>query len=267
MTIEQIKNIMRESAIPLAALKQHIALLEGHAHARVDRLFTFGVEAIDVKLGGGLAQGRLHELVTDTWENGASAAGFALMLAMRAAPAGLPLLWLRQDADEKGGRLHAPGLAEIGLDPARLILAVAPDSRTLFKAAGDSLRCAGLGAVVIEPGRDGHRNHLTISRRLALAAEQSGVTPFLLCIDAAHEPSAAQTRWNVKAAPSTALPANAPGLPAIDILLLRHRGGPDGLAWRVEWNRDQLSFREAPLSGAVLPFSADRSPAADRHAA
>ena len=257
---------MRESSSTLAALKRRIASLEGHASARVDRLFRLGDEALDARLGGGLAHGRLHEIFAFEPEDGASAAGFALMLAMRAAPT-LPILWLREEAGERAGRLHAPGLSEIGLDPGRLVLAIARDSAALLKAAGDSVRCAGLGAVVIEPWRAPHLIDLTLSRRLALAAEQSGVAALLLRAGAEPEPSAAQTRWGVRAAISTALPADAPGNPAFDISLLRHRGGPDGLAWRMEWNRDQFSFSAAPLSGAVLPLSGGGSAEADRRVA
>jgi hypothetical protein len=70
-------------------------------------------------------------------------------------------------------------------------------------------------------------------------------------------PSAAHTRWQVMAAPSMALEANAPGRPAFDLTLLRHRGGRDGLHIIMEWDRDTGSFRErgehivtAPLSRA-----------------
>jgi len=253
---------------PLTALKHHIASLEGHAHARAGKLFTLGAAVVDTKLGGGLAYGRLHEVFADETDDGASAAGFAMMLALRAAGDAMPILWLRQrEAEARTGRIHAPGLAEIGLDPARFILGIAGDAALLLKAAGDSLRCTGLGTVVIEPWCSARALDLTLSRRLALAAEQSGVTALLLRTDAAPSPSAAQTRWKVRAAASSTLPANAPGMPAIDITLLRHRGGPDGLAWRLEWNRDQCSFREAPLPGAVLPLPVGRSAEAGRHAA
>jgi protein ImuA len=259
---------MHESLLPLAALKRHIASLEGHPPARPGKMVTFGVASMDTRLGGGIAHGRLHEIFAAEPSEGASAAGFALMLAVRAAPGAMPILWLRQEtAEVKEGRLHAPGLIEIGLDPARLILAIARDTSALLKAAGDSLRCVGLGAVVIEPSGMQSALDLTTSRRLALASEQSGVTALMLRTDAAPSPSAARTRWSVRSAPSTPLPANAPGMPAIDIALMRHRGGPDGLAWRLEWDRDQCSFREAPLSGAVLPVPAGRPAETGRQAA
>lgn len=259
---------MSESASTLAALKRHIAMLEGRKVARMSDLFTLGINGVDARLEGGLTIGRLHEIFAAESLDGSSAAGFILMLAMRAAGTRLPILWLRQQkAEALNGRLHAPGPAELGLDPARLILGIASDAAAMLKAAVDSLRCTGLGAVVIEPQRHARLPDLTASRRLALAAEQSGVTALLLCTDADPVPSAAQTRWRVRAAPSTPLAANAPGAPTFQIELLRHRGGPDGLAWRVEWDRDTCRFREAPLPGAVLPLSASGPAATGTRAA
>jgi len=259
---------MSESAAAIAALKRQIASLEGRKAARLEDLFSFGAEAVDARLGGGLAYGRVHEIFAADAEDGSNAAGFALMLAMRAASGATPILWLRpRMAEAGGGQLYAPGLIELGLDPARLILAIAPDEAALLKAAGDSLRCVGLGAVVIELGRDTRGIDLTVSRRLALAAEQSGIAALLLRADGKPLPSAAQTRWRVAASASAALAANAPGGPAFNIELLRHRGGPDGLGWRVEWDRDQCSFREAPLPGVILPIPAGRPTAAGARAA
>src|SRR3546814_8385202 len=104
---------------------------------------------------------------------------------------------------------------------------------------------------------------LTGTQRWTLAAEKSGVTILLLRMDAEPMPSAADTRGQVRAAPSQALEANAPGHAALEIELLRRRAGPAGMRWRVEWNRDECIFREPALSGAVvsLPFG---RPAADK---
>jgi protein ImuA len=259
---------MVESTSSLAALKRRIASIEGRKAAREERSFPLGAPAIDASLGGGLGYGRLHEIFADEAEDGWCAAGFALMLAIRASQAAKPLLWLRQEVGEaQGGRLYAPGLAEIGIDPARLILGIAADAAALLKAASDALRCAGLGAVLIEPWQRRNAVDLTASRRLALAAEQSGVTALLLQAGVAPVPSAARTRWRVRAAESAPLPANAPGAPAFNLELLRHRGGPDGLAWRVEWDRDTCSFRETPFSGALLPLPSGRPAEAGQNAA
>ena len=236
---------MRESSLSLSALRQRIAAIEDRRGTVPGTCFTLGIESIPA-----LECGRLHEVYAAEAEDRASAAGFALMLALRAGDG--PVLWLRA---ERSARLHPPGLAELGMDPARLILVAAPDERALLKAAADGLRCAGLGAVLIETAK---ALDLTQSRRLTLAAEQSGVTALLLPGAVDRAPSAAQTRWRGASAASTPLAANAPGMTAFDISLLRHRAGREGLGWRVEWDRDRQSFRGAPpISGAVPAFSAD----------
>ncbi len=244
--------------------------------------FTFGIEAVDRALNGGMARGRLHEIYAgvakDGGENGgedqakdpdqdrtaeaASACGFAAMLAMRACLAGGGVFWLRHERAERlGGVLQAPGLIALGLDPSRIIFVMAPDSDALLRAAVDAVRCGGLGAVVVEGWGAMPRLDLTASRRLKLAAETSGVTLLLLRIDAVPVTSAAETRWSVKAAPSSALAANAPGRPAFDISLLRRRAGPAGLATRLEWNRDQLSF-ESVSGGTLSPAEPAQAPEA-----
>ncbi len=250
---------MIESVDALCTLRETITRIERRGLVEVPPVAPLGVETIDRVLGGGLARGRLHELFAAEPVDTSSAAGFATMLACLALPAGTPLIWLRQeDAETRGGRLYAPGLVEIGLDPARLVLVVLPDPVTLLRAAADVVRCAEVGAVVIELWRRPRALDLTASRRLAIAAEASGVTTLLLRAEAEPSPSAAQTRWQVATAASSALEADAPGGPALDLELLRQRGRPAGGRWRLEWDRDRACFREPALSGAFLPAASGR---------
>ncbi|WP_236547829.1 ImuA family protein [Sphingomonas sp. AX6] len=220
---------------------------------------SLGHAPLDAVMGGGLMRGRLHELFAAEPTDNGSAAGFTAMLACLASQPGAPLFWLREETVERQGHLHAPGLAEIGIDPARLVLIVLPDPVALLRAAVDVVRCTSVGAAVIELWRNPRALDLTASRRLALAAETSGVTPLLLRADAQPGPSAAQTRWSIHAAPSTALEAGAPGGPAFMVELLRQRGRPGGGCWHLEWDRDRGCFREPPLSGAVVSDADQRS--------
>lgn len=211
---------------------------------------AFGVASIDARIGGGLAAAGLHEFYAASPEDGSAAAAFALMIAMRGVAGDAPVLWVREDKGERaGGRLCAAGLAELGFDPDRLVQINAPDTLAVLRAAADSVKCGEVGAVVIEPWGKAPLLDLTASRRLSMAANVSGVLTLMLRIDAVPVPSAAQTRWEVASAPSVPLAANAPGFPAFDISLLRHRGGISGLAARLEWNRDDREF--ALLSGGA----------------
>jgi protein ImuA len=254
---------MRESGDHLAMLRRNLASIAGGSRLSGGKRIATGHPALDQALDGGLARGRVHELFAAEPDDAASAAGFAAMLALRAVGPGSPLFWLRSEEGERlGGRLYAPGLVELGGDPNSLVMGVAPDAKALLRGAADAARCSGLAALVVEVHGKCPALDLTASRRLALAAEQSGVTLFLLRIAAEPVPSAADTRWAVSAAPSRALEANAPGPPMFEIELLRRRAGPAGMRWQLEWNRDRLSFREPPHPGAVVPLPSRRPAAA-----
>lgn len=236
------------------------------AQQAVDRAATrrwqSGIATLDGALSGGLAYGRVHEVFAAEPADSAATAGFALAVATGMAD-GRSCLWLRsRRAAGLGGVLQANGWSDLGGLPGRALCGILPDGIALLKAAVDALRCAELGAVIIESRGSLRELDLTASRRLSLAAEKSGVPLLLLRVDATPSPSAAHTRWQVAAAPSQALPGNAPGVPAFDLELLRQKSGPSGLHWRLEWDRDQHRFRDATYIGAVVPVSA-RRPAAD----
>lgn len=281
----------------LADLRRHLAEVALRAvpaarDAVESRQVSFGAPGLDGVLGGGIARAALHEVYAPGTADLAAATGFAVGLAIRAA--GMrPILWVRQDVvDAETGRLHPPGLTELGLDPARVLLVRARDAEGVLRAGSEAARCPALGAVLIEPWGEPRRLDLTASRRLSLAAEGSGATTLLLRAAVSPMASAAATRWQVAALPSRALEANAPGDPAFSVRLLRHRGGLGEREWRVEWSRDRQSFQEtdvrqhqpamarpdtadqhrtnqhargpdaAPLSRTLVPFPADRPAAA-----
>lgn len=250
---------MPESSASLARLRRRVARIEGARASGGRARFATGHAAIDAWLGGGLARGRLHEMLAEDGEDAGSLSGFAAMLALR-IDAGRPLLWLRSEtAERQAGKLYATGLGELGLYGGDLILGLLPDDAALLKAASDAARCAGLGALIVETWGEPKPLDLTATRRLMLAAEASGVTVLLLRGAARESPSVADTRWRVSPAPSVALAADAPGPPAFDLELLRRRAGPAGRQWRVEWNRERRAFQPLAgqaLSGTVLPVAA-----------
>lgn len=249
---------MRDSPHHLTALRRRIARLAGSGESQGGDCLASGHAAFDAALGGGLKAGRCHEFFADPLD-AASAAAFAALLALRTAGTA-PLLWLRTaDAGREAGHLHGPGIAELGGDPGRLLLIEAPDPRALLAAANDAARCPGSAAVVVESRGAWPALDLTAGRRLTLGAREAGVSLLLLRIGARPEPSVAETRWSVAAAPSYALAADAPGAPAFDLELLRRRGGPAGGRWRLEWNRDEQAFGDAALSGDRLSLPPRRA--------
>lgn len=260
---------MTDSLQTLSALRRQIATLADTRLPAARGHVASGHAPFDQAMGGGLARGRVHELFGAEPEDAGSATGFALLLALLAGEGtGAPLLWLRTDgAGRCCGMPYGPGLLELGISPERMLIGVMRDEAMLLRAAADALRCKRLGAVVVECWGNPRILDLTASRRLALAAEGSGVTAMLVRLDARPTPSAAETRWQVMAAPSAPI-AGTPGASAFDIMLMRRRAGPDGQRWRLEWNRDRRCFTQADeqaLPGAVVPVPA-AGPAADRAA-
>lgn len=218
-----------------------------------------------------LKRAAIHEFYAGRTADAAPLSG--CMLALGQILSGdRPSLWVRQEAfDWEAGRPHAPGLREFGLDPARFTILHVKDAIAALQAGLEGARCAGLGAVLLELWGEAPAYDLTASRRLALAARASGVPVLISRIAAKARPSAAETRWELRALPSRALAAQAPGLPAFELALLRARNGREGLHYALEWNRDDRQFLPRttsdiapaepvlpPLPGAVVSVSFDR---------
>jgi protein ImuA len=238
---------LRPVAPPLSALA--LAL----APSLANRL-PLGIAEADTALLGGLRRDALHEAYATAREDAAGALAMALLVAWlnhaqgQASRSGA-IIWARELSAPSVP--YGPGLAELGIDPAIVTLLLLPDSRAVLRAALDSVRQGGAGTVLIELRGRQPLLDLTASRRLALAAQESGTMVWLVRGDAQPVSSAAQTRWQVGHAP-----AGTGNRPAFDLTLLRHRGGREGLHIRMEWDRDTASFQPTfdeftPLSGAV----------------
>ncbi|USI76951.1 MULTISPECIES: ImuA family protein [unclassified Sphingopyxis] len=261
---------MRESSPILAGLRQRIARLAadgGFESRRTDGWLESGHARFDAAIGGGLAVGRTHEFFAADALDATSAAAFAGLMALR-TPGKAPLIWLRTtDAGKRTGHIYAPGIAELGGDPDRLLLVETADPKMLLACANDAIRCAGSAAVIVESWGKFPLLDLTAGRRLALGARDAGTTLLMLRLNAVPAPSVAETRWSVAAAASHALEANAPGAPAFDLELLRWRGGSAPARWRLDWNHDENRFGDTALSGALLPLPARRAMASHGAAA
>lgn len=213
-----------------------------------------GHAGADGCLKGGLARGALHEIFAAETGCEGAASGFAAALARRMGQ-GKPSLWIRQDyAALEYGELSATGFLELGLDPARIVLLKVGDVTAALRAAGDALSCAGLGAVILEITGMPKVLDLVASRRLVLAAAKKGVSAILLRFAASPETSAAETRWRIGPLPSSDKKDDW-GFPLFAAALIRNRHGATG-DWVMEWNCDELVFREAHRS-AVVSLSAD----------
>jgi len=173
------------AALSLEALRARIRALERPHAGAAAALPLFPV--VNARLpGGGLALGRLHQIIGEE----ESVTGLAALIARRLAEKlGRPVLWL-----PAGDDLYPPGL---GLAPGRLLVAQAAAESDRLWAMEEALHCPDLSLVVAElAGLD-----LIAGRRLQLAAEAGGVTGLALHPSHSKAANAGATRWRVSGRP------------------------------------------------------------------
>jgi len=219
----------------LHTLRQRIARIE-HAHSRgaAPKSIPFNVPTIDQTLpAGGLSLGALHEAASAGPDTEHAAAATLFIAGILARLDG-PVLWVLQQPD-----LFAPGLAAAGLQPDRIVFTEA--GKAVLPVMEEGLRHPGLTAVV---GELTGRLSLVASRRLQLAAEETGILAILVRRSRGFDdpllkqPTAASTRWRIAALPSPPALPHAPDTPGLGrsrwrLELTRCRGGEPG-SWIVE---------------------------------
>jgi protein ImuA len=202
-----------------------------------------------------------HEILASEKSDAASLFGFGAILAtLLSTQLGRAPCFIVRSYQRSGGRLYPPGLAEMGIDPARFFNIHAPDFLAALKATADIARSGAAGAVLMEVEGNPRLLDLTASRRLALAAEKAGTAVLLLRLGARAVPSAAYSRWQVGAASSLPLLAGAPGAPAFAVTLLRHRRMGAKQSARLTWNQQEQRFNEH----AIATTSQEKQPAQTR---
>jgi len=206
----------------LAALKAEVRALESAAGAGERPCLPFGIESIDSRLAaGGLATAALHEAAGDRPGLPDEAAATLFLASIAARREGM-VLWALARRD-----LFAPGIAQAGLAPERLLYAECGRDEDVLAVMEEGLRHGGLAAVVGEAGRV----PMAATRRLQLAAEEGGTLALMLKRrrrggeDPLAEPSAAVTRWRLGCAPASPLPVAGIGRPRWHLVLARQRGG------------------------------------------
>ncbi len=219
-----------DGARTVALLRARLAAMEGLATPDLDdgenRFLSFTAVAglsglADALPWPGLPRHALHEVVAADPAMAAASGFCATLLGALSQRAAMPVLWVTRSLT-----LYGPGLAALGLNPARLVVVRARRNRDVLWTMEEGLRSAALAAVL------GEADDVTLfaSRRLQLAAETAGVTGFLLRRSRSPSqtppPSAAVTRWRI--APAPAPTDQSIAVPRWHVELLRCRGGRPG---------------------------------------
>ena len=252
------------SAAPRGALchlRQALATLDndkGFSLAEEESL-PLGLPAIDAALGGGLACAALHELAPTAPAQFGAAAGFALAVAALRTADGRSALLIQTDfASLEAGVPYGPGLDGFGLSMERLIMVRVPRPVDALWACEEALKSRGVAVVIAELPEAGEAADFTATRRLTLAARAGGALGLLL----RHRPlpiaTAATTRWQVAAAPSTPDRFGGLGRTAFDLSLNRNRRGQSG-RFIVTWDHHACAFFPQALSIGMAAAADDGS--------
>jgi protein ImuA len=215
----------------------------------------FGIAPLDDHLAtGGLTGSALHEVAAASSDlgDGSAATLFLAGIAARFSTRTRGrVVWALSKFD-----LHAPGLAQVGLTPERLLFAEAGDDAQTLACMEDALRHGAPAAVIGEVTRA----DMTASRRLQLAATDGGTPALLLrrwrrgqeC--PLGELSAATTRWRIGCAPSARLPVAGVGRSRWQVDLVRQRNAPPfSLLLEACDDQGRLALPAAPLHRTVTP--------------
>jgi protein ImuA len=254
----------KEEALRLVeALRRHIARIE-QAPPQLGRRpaqhlpWQFGLAEVDAHLPAhGLARSGLHDIAPAAYGETPAALGLALALSLRrlADPAERrPLLWCRLAREEREhGRLYGHGLEHMGLARSRFLTVTLKKPVSLLWTMEEALKSGALALVIGDcpPAQA----DLTVTRRLALAAQAGRAAGILVFAGHHAGATASHSRWTVGALPSRSPPfdARAPGTPLWRVELQRVRGGRPG-AWMVEWQDAPHCFNlVSGIPGGALP--------------
>lgn len=205
--------------------------------------------------GPDLAVGVLHELAAGHADRPAA---FGFLFALTAAALGVrsgpAVLIAARRAVAGFGLPYGHGLAQMGVDPNRLILVETRTEKDALWALEEVLRSQARPAMVMGAIENGLG--LTPSRRLNLAAAVHATPLAILRGARATGTSAAVTRWRIVSAPAARDRFGTFTHPRWRVALERCRNAGRPGEWLIEWNHAAYRFR-------VVEGLADRPPVAD----
>ena len=180
------------------------------------------------------ARRRLHAIHPASAGQEAAATAFALGVILSldnrdAAPR--PLLWvLSAAARREVGLPYGPGLAAIGLDPARVVVVEARTALAALAAAEMGLEETGLAGVLVDLPARLPADMLKLGKRLSLRAEQQATPCCLVHATKAAVEMPVASRWQVASRP-VARSFTPDFNPAFDAALVKNRFGALGRWW------------------------------------
>ena len=218
----------------ITRLRNEILPLQGYKQQLKNSSFVNELGVINDSFPGGVFPlGAIHEFIVSSVDEAAPACGFiAGILSSLPRDTGV-LLWISASRT-----LFPPAIKFFGIEPEKIIFIDLQKDKEVLWAAEEALKCEGLTAVIAEL-KD---LNFTVSRRLQLAVESSGVTGFILHQSKSYATTACITRWRITPAASQ-LNGEMPGVgcPRWKVELLKVRNGKTG-SWNIEWAFDKFQI-------------------------
>jgi protein ImuA len=232
----------------VAELRRKLARMEGLTDESQTRL-PFGLPVLDARLPqNGLAFGAVHEIAPAEDSDLPAAFGFLLALLARMPGEAPLLLVLSAKKFTRCGAPHGHGLAELGLDPSRLILVETGNDTEALWATEEAVRARGPAAVATVFGG---KLDLKSSQRLLHAARDAEL-PLLILRTGGESIPTATTRWRIGAAPGKRDRFGMISRERWHVTLERCRNGQPG-NWMLEYDHATHRFGLASsMAGASL---------------
>jgi len=185
--------------------------------------------------------GAVHEYISDSPAATAVTTGFIAGILSNLMQNGRLGIWISPEKN-----IFPPGLKLFGLEPDRILFINIKKEKDICRAMEIALQAEGLAGVVCElPDLN-----FTVSRRLQLTVEKSGVTGFVVRPRLLQRhPTACVSRWRINPLPGY-LPDEIPGVgfPCWQVELEKIRGGRPG-SWQLVWIDGH--FQELPDASAI----------------
>ncbi|HEX5652297.1 MAG TPA: Error-prone repair protein ImuA [Chitinophagaceae bacterium] len=227
----------------IARLQKEILPLQGYKNARGNETIEWGLGPINHAFPHhSFPVGAIHEFYCNGAEAASASAGFIAALLSGLMRTGRICLWISCSR-----MIFPPALKSFGLEPDKIIFIDLEKEKDILWAMEEALKYEGLAAVIGEI----KEISFTVSRRLQLAVEQSGVTGFILRCDPKYlHTTACISRWKISPLPSLNV-KEMPGIgfPSWNLELIKIRNGHPG-NWQIEWKagRFNLITKLAPIS-------------------
>lgn len=236
---------MNQQANILAELQKEILLMQGFRPVPGSAVNNGGLSLIKQAFPNqAFPLSVIHEFITNTPEDSSASYGFISAVVSSLVNTNGITAWITS----KPVFPHA--FKNYGLDPEKVLFIQPPKQKDILFVLEEVLKCDGLTAMIA----DVKEVSFTESRRYQLAAENSGVTGFLVRQQPRTLATCSGTRWRIKHLPidkTEKMPGV--GFPQWSVELLKVKNGKPG-SWQMQWRAGEFELIERSVINIEIPL-------------